>query len=588
MRLLYTLLLAALLLASTALTAKTIIPFTDVGAMLDASAVSASGRIIGHFERTEGNTTFYGYQLQVDEAVKGTDHDEILEIVFGWQTVDATGEISMEPVERFLTVGDTYTVFLREGFGGYVLVTGDYGLYQLLPDDQGASFYVPAEAGHAFIMEHPSGEAIQSRRVYSPGKFIARLQARLSDPTLLVELGATDLAPERFQQFAAMIPAHCNPFTTDFSGSRPERAVRWANQTITIFVSSNNPSVGSTNAHALTQAMITSINNEYPGLNLVYGGVTAIGGNMCLSDALAAGGGTSITISFLINTSPCNQTGLTGCSGTLGRGGPSISSAENTSLTGETYYTITTGGVVIDPGAGCVGETGYIRLLEHEVTHALGFGHISGTGTANMNPQCCIAITQLDRDCLNFTYPTAAMPVELVNFVATPREGEVVLEWETASEQNSDFFGVERSSDGRSYTTLTQKQAAGDASDARNYSTVDRQPLSGTSYYRLAQVDIDGTVTYSEALAVDLATKGSLSLTPNPSRAGDELLLRGLGAGQQQIRLLDVSGREVYSASAKPVGGQFILALPTHLTQGMYYVQINDGVALRSEVLRIR
>jgi hypothetical protein len=113
--------------------------------------------------------------------------------------------------------------------------------------------------------------------------------------------------------------------------------------------------------------------------------------------------------------------------------------------------------------------------------------------------------------------PANPLPVELVYFRGslTP-ENVVLLEWKTASELNNDRFEIERSADGFDFTSLANIAGAGTTSQASNYSYIDMQPLSGTTYYRLKQIDFDGTFTYSHVVSVK-RDEDPFRVYPNPA-----------------------------------------------------------------------
>src|SRR6185295_14442449 len=94
------------------------------------------------------------------------------------------------------------------------------------------------------------------------------------------------------------------------------------------------------------------------------------------------------------------------------------------------------------------------------------------------------------------------LPVELLFFNAQLHESIVDISWATASELNSDSFMLERASDGLNFVTIAQAGAAGYSNQLQNYSSIDNSPLPGLSYYRLKQIDYDGTETYSKAVSV--------------------------------------------------------------------------------------
>lgn len=119
-----------------------------------------------------------------------------------------------------------------------------------------------------------------------------------------------------------------------------------------------------------------------------------------------------------------------------------------------------------------------------------------------------------------FTLANAAgfsnpLPVELLGFTAKVQKEVVVLDWSTASELNSDFFEVQRSTDGFNYTALGRVTAAGSSNVLRRYAFNDNQPARGVNYYRLRQVDIDGSETYSPIRSV-IFIPGRVTVYPNP------------------------------------------------------------------------
>jgi hypothetical protein len=120
--------------------------------------------------------------------------------------------------------------------------------------------------------------------------------------------------------------------------------------------------------------------------------------------------------------------------------------------------------------------------------------------------------------CVGFLIP---LSVDLLYFTAQTKEKVVDLEWETASETNNDYFRVERSANGIDWEGIIQIPGAGTTNEPLTYRTTDAQPLAGYSFYRLAQVDYDGTLTYSKVVTAFLDQKDGLDnlvLYPNPAR----------------------------------------------------------------------
>jgi hypothetical protein len=99
---------------------------------------------------------------------------------------------------------------------------------------------------------------------------------------------------------------------------------------------------------------------------------------------------------------------------------------------------------------------------------------------------------------------TDVLPIEFLDFSALFEANIVRLLWRTASEHESDYFVVERSVDGAVFEEVTRVQSAGESLHAQDYEVVDSEPLSGISYYRLRQVDVDGRYDFSNVVPVSV------------------------------------------------------------------------------------
>jgi hypothetical protein len=110
------------------------------------------------------------------------------------------------------------------------------------------------------------------------------------------------------------------------------------------------------------------------------------------------------------------------------------------------------------------------------------------------------------------------LPIELVYFIATLDDNRVILEWQTATETNNDYFTIEKSSNGTEFEEVAIIKGAGYSSSYINYSFIDDRPYFGTSYYRLKQTDYDWKFTYSKLQVVNLEIDfaSTLAIYPNP------------------------------------------------------------------------
>ena len=97
----------------------------------------------------------------------------------------------------------------------------------------------------------------------------------------------------------------------------------------------------------------------------------------------------------------------------------------------------------------------------------------------------------------------SVLPIELLAFNAKRNDRYVELTWRTATEINNNYFTVERSLDGKSFTSIGNMSGAGNSSNPRDYKLIDSSPIQNeTSYYRLKQTDFDGEYSYSDIVSV--------------------------------------------------------------------------------------
>ncbi|UOQ67660.1 IPT/TIG domain-containing protein [Hymenobacter volaticus] len=164
------------------------------------------------------------------------------------------------------------------------------------------------------------------------------------------------------------------------------------------------------------------------------------------------------------------------------------------------------------------------------------------------------------------------LPVELTSFTAEQHNAAVQLRWRTASEQNSAQFEVERSRDGRTFQTIGQVAAQGTSTRPSDYNFDDAKYPTGVTllYYRLRQVDQDGTATYSPVRTVTLGDVArTLRVYPNPAR--NQLTVAGVAPGAM-VELFDATGRRVLRITADENGSKE-LRLPDGLPAGVYLVR---------------
>ncbi|UYZ59240.1 T9SS type A sorting domain-containing protein [Hymenobacter latericus] len=188
------------------------------------------------------------------------------------------------------------------------------------------------------------------------------------------------------------------------------------------------------------------------------------------------------------------------------------------------------------------------------------------------------------------TIGTRPLPVELVEFAAKTQNADALLTWKTAQEKNNDRFEVERSTDGVRFEKVGQVAGHGTTSAPQTYAYTDANAgtLATQVYYRLKQVDRDGTTAYSPVRTVafgkELGQNG-IALYPNP--AHDELSV-SLGATAPNATL------EVYTVNGMFVRKQSFGAAATTklnvstLPQGTYLLKVTTatGTVLTSRFVK--
>lgn len=163
------------------------------------------------------------------------------------------------------------------------------------------------------------------------------------------------------------------------------------------------------------------------------------------------------------------------------------------------------------------------------------------------------------------------LPVVLMNFEGTKFANFNALTWLTSSEKNNDHFVIERSADGEDFTAIGTVEGHSSSSVPSIYEFIDEQPLNGTNYYRLKQVDFDGSFSYSKAIAIHNSREVDIFIYPNPSSGSFNIRL--LAAEQPyKLTIIDTEGRTVYEKSGDTVPSYIESG---GLSSGVYFVQFN-------------
>ena len=229
-------------------------------------------------------------------------------------------------------------------------------------------------------------------------------------------------------------------------------------------------------------------------------------------------------------------------------------------------------------GFGLIGAVSDLRLtLVNSVNGVAGVN-----GGTTLNPQ--INRTGLTLANLTNTFYVGSinsvstpLPITLISFNAFPENGEVKLEWSTASETDNAFFTIQKSTDGQGWETIQKVLGSGtSANDLKIILLMIPLLISGISYYRLMQTDIDGKQSFSPIISINLGNKNAdITVYPNP--ATSLIKISFPSAGRYEVSLLNIGG-QIMNNSILTTSDNLVLNVSGFKT-GIYFVRIiHNGI----------
>jgi hypothetical protein len=171
---------------------------------------------------------------------------------------------------------------------------------------------------------------------------------------------------------------------------------------------------------------------------------------------------------------------------------------------------------------------------------------IDGTSGNNHGSLSNLALAGTSSNWISHSFTTTTLPIQLTSFTAVKKQSGVLLEWTTASENNSAKFEVERSADGRAFTRIATVTAAGESAQKLNYTAEDMNPVNSVNYYRLKLIDKDGSYRYSPVVSVSWNKKSAVSVTLAPQPMRDVMNVRVNGIAEKtSFVIYDLSGNKL-------------------------------------------
>jgi hypothetical protein len=176
-------------------------------------------------------------------------------------------------------------------------------------------------------------------------------------------------------------------------------------------------------------------------------------------------------------------------------------------------------------------------------------------------------------------------PVSLISYTAEAKNNSALLKWSTASEQNNSHFVLSRSTDGVQFNLLSTVEASKNGNVKNNYAYTDMNPSNGNNYYRLAQVDLDGTVKELGIKVVNfsLAENQSVSVYPNPTQS--EAKVNFESGVYSSAKLIDLQGRVRYKKSISSEDTEVIFDIKS-LDPGHYLIQLDGAKSIVQKLIK--
>lgn len=174
------------------------------------------------------------------------------------------------------------------------------------------------------------------------------------------------------------------------------------------------------------------------------------------------------------------------------------------------------------------------------------------------------------------------LPVLFNDVKAFERNNDVQIEWTNLTEKDILLYTVQRSVNGRDFSTIASRLPVSNQSDKASYMDIDASPVQSANYYRIKATETGGKEIYSKIIRVDIgAVKAAVSVYPNPV-VNKELTvsLTGITKGTYQLIFINSMGQQVYRTTMQTPGNAFTqtIALPATIKAGVYSLLVSGSV----------
>ncbi len=184
----------------------------------------------------------------------------------------------------------------------------------------------------------------------------------------------------------------------------------------------------------------------------------------------------------------------------------------------------------------------------------------------------------------------SSLPLRWLNVQVKPVKNDVQVSWETAAEENTDYFSVQRSADGINFIDAGTIKAKGSGSNKYQFTDAGSMKYSGVRkwYYRIKSTDIDGKAFLSKVLTITPnGLAGRIKIMPNPVNRSLNIMLVANENYSAQVRIVDIHGKILYQRTVVVKSGEnTIITDVNRLKNGVYMLQVvADGSSLTEKFM---
>jgi hypothetical protein len=271
----------------------------------------------------------------------------------------------------------------------------------------------------------------------------------------------------------------------------------------------------------------------------------------------------------------------------FGTGGPDVTIISPLSYNDNTWHFITatrsetgTGTMTLYVDGSQVATTTGVDVSTLSAPTIIGLGRNNCTGADYSGALDDLifygrTLSSAEVSALYNTESAVTLAINWVSFSAAAEQNKILLQWQIASSTDDLDFQIERSTDGQNFSSIGTLPSNDNAlAQTVSFSFEDGNPENGTDFYRIKQINADGTYSYSKVLSVSFQnTSAGIKLFPNPVFGSQLTISNAAGTLIQEINIIDVSGRKIAGKYLNSPNSSIPVDV-NNLSPGYYFIEV--------------